>query len=144
MESIPKSFWVVTGAFVVSVISLALPWVTLTGITVLGVSLGFRHSLNAFQVGPEGVIQLFILFGIAILVSLRMGYRTFTEILPSGPQRDIPNFQLWMLLGCIGIIAMPIIAVVHKDGSMAPGGWIAIISGVVLWLSSLSGYERDY
>ena len=89
------------------------------------------------------MVMLILLSITSILVTLRMGYRTFTEILPSGPQREIPNFQLWMTLLCIGIVLLPIILVAQIEGSAGAGVWLTIIAVIVLWLSSLSGYERS-
>ena len=142
LTSIPTSFWVGTGAFAGLSIALLLPWVT-REIAVLGIGTAITTSSNAFQVGVIGLIYLLLLIAVSVLVALRMGYRTFTEILPSGPQREIPNFQRWMTLICIGIVLSPIIAVAQHEGSAGAGVWLAAIAGIVLWLSSLSGYERS-
>ena len=87
--------------------------------------------------------MVLLLAAALIVIWLKFGYRSAVEFLPSGEPRDIPYLKFWMTLISIGIVALPIIVASRDEYVAAPGIWVEIIAGIVLWLSSLTGYERS-
>ena len=97
--SLPTSFWVATGGLVLGMIGLMLPWITKQTLTLSGVAVAnVPVSISGFQLGVVTSL-IFAFWSIAgFLIYLRLGYQSIAELLPSGPQREIPNLRLWMAI----------------------------------------------
>ena len=135
-SSIATSAWIALAVLLVGVVALFMPWRTYDAFVI-------HLSQNGFQTGAPGVLTFILILAASILIAIRLGFKSFTEILPSGEQLEVPRFGLWMTLICVGIVGSPLLIVAFSEASSGAGAWLEMIAGVVLWFTSLSTYERS-
>lgn len=142
MARIPLSAWIATGSLSVAAVALFLPWVDDPSPALAFV--GLRISQDGFNaLGSAGGTLTFVaILAGAVLLTFRLGFRTWTELEPSGPLREIPNLRVWMFLVAAWIVAAPLIVLLRTDGGSHVGLWTALAAGFILSATVPSGYVR--